>query len=144
MQLEDALDSDTEETSLTATEAEMTSQGSLFPTKSSKAYLEMDKCLAEVLNIKLVTEAPVVTDIVHQLVQADLPVTLFSMLPVHVEVLKEASEHPAMVSSVSKQHDTLYKVQQVIAKCLCIQYLTQWLNACQWKLSHWDTFFQKS
>lgn len=65
------------------------------------------------LGIKSATEPLKVTDIVYQMVQAELPpATLLPLLPVHLDALKEAWEHPSAVNPSSRRHYAMYKVDR--------------------------------
>lgn len=93
--------------------------GSLSPSESSQEYLEMLKRLASTLGVQLVTEPAHDTDVVHKLVQADLPsATLLPVLPVHLHLLKEAWEHPPAVHPSSKPHDAFYRIDKTSAPFL--------------------------
>lgn len=93
--------------------------GSLSPSESSQEYLEMIKRLVSALGVQSVMEPAHVTDVVHKLVQADLPpATLLPMLPVHLDLLKEAWEHPSTVSPSSQRHDAFYRIDKTSASFL--------------------------
>lgn len=92
---------------------------SLSPKENSKEYLDSMMCMVTILSIQSVTEPVKVTDIMHRLVLAELPsATLLPMLPEHVDVLKEAWEHPASVKSYSKRHNAFYRVKKSSTKFL--------------------------
>lgn len=75
--------------------------GSLSPSESSQEYLEMIKRLASALGVQSVVEPAQVTDVVHKLLQADLPpATVLPMLPVHLDLLKEAWGSPFCRQSI--------------------------------------------
>lgn len=60
-------------------------QGTLSPTEHSTVYLNMIQCIVQTLGVKLATEIQKILEVVHDLVQADLPAaTLLPMLVVHV------------------------------------------------------------
>lgn len=90
-----------------------------LPPEGSKAYLDFITRLATALDVQVTNDTPKVTDVVHQLVQSDLPPrTVLPMLPVHLEVLKEAWEKPASVPPASKRLEAFYKVPRADAKFL--------------------------
>lgn len=65
--------------------------GSLSPTESSKDYLDLMKHMVEVLGVNSANEPAEITDIVHRILQTELPpATLLPMLPIHTKDLKEA------------------------------------------------------
>lgn len=66
-------------------------------------YLDMIKCSVDALGVKSTSEPAKVTDILHQMVQGNLPsVTLLLMLPVHIDALKGPWEYSNSVSPSSR------------------------------------------
>lgn len=96
--------------------------GCLSPSEGSQEYLEMVKRLASALGVQSVTEPAQVTDVVHKLLQTDLPpATLLPMLPVHLDLLKEAWGHPSAVNPSSRRHDAFYRIDKTTAPFLFTQ-----------------------
>ncbi|XP_060089129.1 phospholipid-transporting ATPase ABCA1-like [Heteronotia binoei] len=81
-----------------------------FESPRSKAYLSLITTMAEALNVSLSLDSPKISDVVHDLVQADFPAgSLLPMLPVHLEGLREAWDKPASIPTTSKRFDFLEK-----------------------------------
>lgn len=79
----------------------------------------MIKQLVSSLGVQSATEPSHVTDMVHQLVQTELPpATILPLLPVHLDLLKEAWEHPSAVNPSSRRHNAFYKVDKSLAPFL--------------------------
>lgn len=89
--LENTSDSKPEDALLLLVDPKTSQEGSPPLAEDSKVSLNLIKCLVEVLDIKKATEVAKVMDVVHKLVQDDLPpFLLLPMLPVHVDSLNEA------------------------------------------------------
>ncbi|XP_060113747.1 prolactin-releasing peptide receptor-like [Heteronotia binoei] len=91
----------------------------LSPSDGAKTYLDLVANMASALNVKLTSDAPKVTDVVHDLVHSDLPAGSFlPMLPVHLDAIKEAWDKPASIPPTSKRIESLYKIQATESKFL--------------------------
>lgn len=78
---------------MTATliEPDIGQQATLSPSEGSKNFQDLPQCMAEALELQFVPEVPAATDVLHKLLQMDVPPSAtLPFLPVHLAILKEA------------------------------------------------------
>lgn len=115
----DATGEDTSDPIYPSLDPDTTSPGILFPTEGTRMYQEPLDRLSRALDVKHPMITSQTTGVVHHMVSAKIAAnTLLPLLPVCLEVLKEAWSKPASIPSTSKDLGSMYRIQLADVKFL--------------------------